>query len=29
MTDLEKRRIEAQAKIVMPSVNKIRVADNI
>ena len=29
MTDLEKRRIETQAKIVMPWVNKVRVAGNI
>jgi hypothetical protein len=29
MTDLEKRRIEAQAKIVMHWVNKVRIACNI
>jgi hypothetical protein len=29
MTDLEKRRIETQVKIVMPWVNKVRVTGNI
>jgi hypothetical protein len=29
MTDLEKRRIETQAEIVMPWINKVRVACNI
>ena len=29
MTDLEKRRIETQAKIVMPCVNKVWVTGNI